>query len=97
MPDDNLPLSSEDIARENEALRAELAAATAGREAERAAREAETRRADGLYNRVATSDRQLAGAQVSSLAAHEAQADSAIAAIASEEAGLEAEQERFLA
>ncbi len=89
--------SAEEIARENEALRAQVAAANAERDAERTAREAESRRADGLYSRVATADRQLAGAQVSGLAAQEAQAESTITAITNERAALRKEHSNLLA
>ncbi len=77
---------------EIEGLRAERDAAIAERDAERQARESEARRADGLYARVATGDRQIAAAQVSGLAAQETQAESVITAINGEIAHLKSQK-----
>ncbi len=82
---------------EIEELRTQRDAAIAERDAERAIRESEARRADGLYTRVADSSRQLATAQVEGLAAKEAQAEGAINSITTELTGLKSQYANLLA
>lgn len=73
LPQDQMtPEEIAELRAESQRLRSEL-------DAERAAREAEARRADGLQQHVSTSDKRLAENEVAGLAALEQQADNAIA------------------
>lgn len=84
MADDQITMTPEEIA----ALREERDRLLAERDAERARAQDEARRADGLYNQVASSSRTIAAAQTANLEAQEKQAAATVSAINTEMAAL---------